>query len=219
MLDKSVRTPKLDLHYQQYLRDENSSRFINSVSNSYCIATLEKLALQSQRMTRRAATLALGFLSDIRSNEVLGRSLRDRDRAVRMLADHGIRQIWFRDGDENERAVIRKISRLNQRHHYAQAANLSEKLLAKNSQLSELWNQRAISLYSLSEYEEAVECCQETVYLNRFHFLTVVGMANAYLQMENVPAALESFRLAVDINPDLEIIRMQIRQLEKSYEE
>ncbi len=219
MLEKSVRTPILDTYYQHYLRDENSTRFINSVSGKYCIAALEKLALQSQRMTRRAATLALGFLADIRSNEVLGRCLVDRDRAVRMLADHGLRQIWFRDGDENERALIRKLARLNHRHQYLQAAALSEQALTKSSHISEIWNQRAIALYSLSDYEAAIECCQETIYRNRFHFLTVVGMANAYLQIENVAAALESFRLAIDINPDLEIIRMQISQLEKSRDE
>jgi tetratricopeptide (TPR) repeat protein len=219
MLNESIRSPLLDKHYQQFLRDENSTRFIHSVSQLYCIPTLEKLALQSGRMTRRAATLAVGFLSDFRSNEVLGRCLRDNDRAVRMLADHGIRQVWFRTGDDAAQHSLRKIARLNSRHQYSMAADLAEVVLDQNRQLPEAWNQHAIAMYSLSEYERAIESCQEAIYLNRFHFLTVVGMANAYLQTDNLPAALESFRLALDINPDLENIRSQIMQLEKTLDD
>ena len=219
MFSESNRSPLLDKYYQQFLRDENSTRFIHSVAQLYCIPTLEKLALQSGRMTRRAATLAVGFLSDYRSNEVLGRCLRDNDRAVRMLADHGIRQIWFRTGDDTAQQSLRRIARLNSRHQHSLAADLAEAVLDQNRQLPEAWNQHAIAMYSLSEYERAIESCQEAIYLNRFHFLTVVGMANAYLQTDNLPAALESFRLALDINPDLENIRTQILQLEKSLDE
>ncbi len=219
MLSESIRSPLLDKHYQQFLRDENSTRFIHSVSQVYCIPTLEKLALQSCRMTRRAATLAVGFLSDFRSNEVLGRCLRDNDRAVRMLADHGIRQVWFRCGDESEQYLLRRMARMNSRHQYSLSADLAEAVLDKNRQLSEAWNQHAIAMYSLSEYDRAIESCKEAIYLNRFHFLTVVGMANAYLQTDNLPAALESFRLALDINPDLENVRAQIMQLEKALDD
>ena len=213
------RTPMLDRFYQLFLRDENSVRFVNSVAQHYCIGTLEKLAIQADRLTRRGAVLALGFLSDMRSNEVLGRGLNDRDRAVRMLADHGLRQIWFRAGSDGEQAELRRLARLNVRNLPAQVIDAGEQLLLQNPQLPEAWNQIAIAHYGMGDYEAAIECCQECLFLNRFHFLSAVGMGNAHLQMDNFSAALECFRLALDINPDLENIRTQIQQLEKTWGE
>ncbi len=210
-----VRTPMLDRFYQQFLRDENSAKYISSISQVYCVGTLERLAAHGQRITRRAAVLAIGFVSDMTSNESLGRALRDEDRAVRMLADHGLRQIWFRSGTAAEQASLRKISRLNNRHHYNRALVDAESMTSENPYLAEAWNQRAIASYALSKYDRAIDFCQEVIFLNRHHFLSVVGMGNAFLQLDNVSAALESFRLALNINPDLENVRGQVLHLEK----
>jgi tetratricopeptide (TPR) repeat protein len=55
--------------------------------------------------------------------------------------------------------------------------------------------------------------------LNRYHFLAAIGLANCHLQMDDVSAALEAFRLSLRINPDLESVRGQILHLEKIVED
>jgi tetratricopeptide (TPR) repeat protein len=157
----------------------------------------------------------MGFIADMRSNEAMGRALRDSDRAVRMLADHGIRQIWFRSGTQAEQTSLRRIARLNGRNLHHRAIDEAGILVEQNRYLAEGWHQRAIASFALSEYDQAIDYCQEAIFLNRFHFLSVVGMGNSFLQLDNVPSALESFRLALDINPDLENIRGQVHHLEK----
>ena len=93
MSESDVRLPMLDLFYQQYLTDENSASFIHAISRNYSIGTLERLARFGSRLSRRASILAIGFLADFSANEVMGAALVDHDRAVRLLADHGIREI------------------------------------------------------------------------------------------------------------------------------
>jgi tetratricopeptide (TPR) repeat protein len=215
MSRETVQVPKLDKFYQQFLQDEESARFVDLTTRHYTPGTLERLAVSGSRLSRRAAVLALSFVGDFRSNEVLGHLLHDRDRAVRMLADHGLRQVWFRAGTEEERAMLRRIQRLNNCHKHALAIELAEALTARNRQLAEAWNQRAIASYCLSDYDRAIDFCQEAIFQNRYHFLAVVGMGNAFMQLDNVSSALESFRLALDINPDLENIRGQVTHLEK----
>lgn len=218
MSDQKDQYPLLDKIYQQFLIDENSASFIQSVSQSYGLGTLERLARYGHRISRRAATLALGFLADFRFNETLGHALHDNDRAVRMLADHGIRQIWMRDGNSMHQSMLRKIVRLNDCYRLDEAIDLSTKLIDLNPTIAETWNQRAIARYGLEAYSEAIEDCRETMYLNRFHFSSVLGVANCYLQMDEVFFALEFFRTALSINPDLESVRGQIVHLEKSLE-
>ena len=218
MSEEFNRFPLLDKFYQQFLNDENSASFIQSVASNYGLGTLERLARYGNRVSRRAAVLALGFLADFRFNETMGRALHDSDRAVRLLADHGIRELWMRDGDGQQRQMLRRIMRLNSRHRLADALDLSDELIKLNPNIAETWNQRAISKYGLELYDEAISDCHEAMYLNRFHFTAALGIANCFLQMDDVYVALEFFRTALSINPDLESVRGQISQLERTLE-
>ncbi len=210
------RFPLLDRIYQQFLNDEDSASFIQSVAKSYGLGTLERLARYGHRVSRRASILAIGFMGDFRFNETLGRALHDSDRAVRLLSDHGIRELWMRDGDGQQRHMLRQIARLNTRHRLVDSLELADELIAINPNIAETWNQRAISKYGLELYDEAIEDCREALYLNRFHFNSALGIANCFLQMEDAFVALEFFRTALSINPDLESVRGQITQLERS---
>src|SRR5262245_15571393 len=98
--DVAARMPRLARFYHRYLSDEDSARFVRSVADYYMTSTLSRLAMRGDRATRRAATLALGFLGDYQINAVLGRALQDSDRGVRLIAESAVREVWKRDGTE-----------------------------------------------------------------------------------------------------------------------
>lgn len=210
--------PLIEKFYGRFLKTERSAEFIHSVAGHYTIGSLEKLAQCGSRITRRGAVLAIGFLGDFSSNPVLGRRLVDRDRAVRMLADHGIRQLWMRVGNVHTESTLRKLSRFNQRQQYADSIDLATELVAISPTTAETWNQRAIAWYSLEDFENAIHDCRQALDLNPWHFLAALGSANCHLELGNIIEAIRDFRLALDINPDLEMVRTQVRQLEKILE-
>jgi tetratricopeptide (TPR) repeat protein len=215
MSQQSQQPTLLDRFYQDFLRSERSADFVDRVSRFYSLETLSELVAKGSRTTRRAAALAVGFLGDYSAIESLGRALHDKDRAVRMLADHGLRQLWYRQGIEHETLIARRLARLNMRGQHEQALDLARQALTENDSLAEVWHQRASAHYALGEYDSAISAFEETLFLNRYHFLAAVGLANCHLQQDSVTAALEAFRLALQINPDLESVRSQILHLEK----
>jgi tetratricopeptide (TPR) repeat protein len=219
MSEDFTRFPLIDCLYHRYLGDENSAAFIHSISQVYNIGSLERLARYGQAITRRASILAIGFLGDFASNEAMGRALVDPDRGVRMLADHGIRQIWMRQGSASEQGSIKRLHWLSTRHQMDQLIVEATMLIEANPLLAEAWNQRAIGFCAEGDLDAAVEDCKETLNCNRFHFPAAIGLAHCCLQINDASAALESFRLALDINPDLEGVRRHIRHLEKSVRE
>ncbi|MFT5304237.1 MAG: tetratricopeptide (TPR) repeat protein [Mariniblastus sp.] len=219
MSEFEVRFPKLDLFYQQYLTDENSATFIYGVSRSYCLGTLQRLAKNGGRLTRRAAILAIGFLGDYSSNEIMGASLVDSDRAVRLLADHGIREIWQRQGNSAQRQSVQQLYRLISQSRMEEAIDAATCLINFNPKLGEAWNQRAIASCADGEFTAAIADCRETLNCNRFHFPAAIGMAHCFLQLDDPVSALEGFRLALRINPDLEGVRSHIAHLEKTRDE
>lgn len=215
MSEVPIRYPLLDKIYQQYLQDENSAKFIQAVSRSYNIGSLHRLAEYGGFISRRAATLAVGFLGDFSSNEVMGGSLLDKDRAVRLLADHGIRQLWGRQGSPEHRLAVSRLYRLVSQNRLDEVLCESTRLIEVNAGLGEAWNQRAIAYCAMGDYESAIEDCRESLNCNRYHFPAAMGMAHCLLQMDDAFSALECFRLALSINPDLEGVRNHIIHLEK----
>ncbi len=201
--------------YHKFLASEDSARFVESVAAQYTLGTLEKLLVAGAPDLRRAAGLAIGFLGDFDNNEHLGRALCDPDRGVRMVADHGIRQLWFRTGKPAVRAALNRAAWLNRCSKFDQALAWTGQLIDTDSEIAEAWNQQATALAGLHEHESSIAARAEALQLNRFHFLAASGMAGSYLQIDEMQLALDSFRLALTLCPDLENVRSQIGRLER----
>ena len=212
------KRPILEDYYYRFLMTESSADFIDSVARSYSLESLETLAGYGGRMSRRAAILAIGFLGDFSNNAALGRGLVDRDRGVRLLADHGIRQLWFRIGNSGLETGLNRLVRQNRQHRFASAIDLADDLIDMSAGIAEVWNQRAIASYHLEDFQQAILDCRRTIQLNPYHFLAALGSANGNLERGEVVEALEDYRLALEINPDLDTVRSQINQLERIVE-
>jgi tetratricopeptide (TPR) repeat protein len=107
---------------------------------------------------------------------------------------------------------------LNATNHPQDAVSLATRLVEANDILGEAWNQRALAYAAMGQFRAAIRDCQQTLYCNRFHFPAAVGMGQNYLRLNDAFTALDCFRLAISINPDLECLRNQIRKLEKMLE-
>jgi len=217
--DSEPRIPCLHDLYQRYLNDEDAAAFIKAVSERYTIATLSRLTEQGSYLSRRAGALALSFLAGYDANAVLGRALNDTDRGVRLLAENGIRQLWHRTGSESQQQQLAVIVRLNNSQQFDQAIELSTRLIEEAPWIAEVWNQRAIAYYQLMRFEDSANDCHQTLEINPYHFPAALGMAHCYLELCDAQAALECFRRALRLNPDMEGVRTQVDYLERSLEE
>jgi tetratricopeptide (TPR) repeat protein len=202
--------------YQRYLRDAETAPFIRAVSERYTVGTLMRLTRNGSRISRRAAAMALSFLGGYECNAILGDALCDSDRGVRMIAETGIRQVWCRAGNEVQRQQIGAIIRLNSTRQYEEARLRSSQLIAQAPWFAEAWNQRAIAYYGLQLYDEAVRDCGQALELNPYHFGAAAGMGQCHLEQSDPVAALESFRRALRINPDLDHVRAQVVRLQRT---
>lgn len=210
------RQPVLNLIFQRYLQEEQTARFVADVSQRYTIGTLERLAELGDRITRRAATMALGFLGTYTSNQVLGRRMSDRDRGVRLLAENAIRDLWFRDGSDRQQKTLAAIARMNRSDQHLEAVREATFLIEEAPWFAEAWNQRGIGYFHLGRYLDSANDCHQTLELNPYHYAAAVGMGMSYLELEDLRAALDCFRRALKLNPDLEDVRTRVVLLKQS---
>ena len=213
-----ARLPHLLVLYQRYLDQQESAGFIGRVSKCYTSGTLERLARHASREVRRAAVLALGFLGDYQSNHTLGCALVDRDRTVRMLAENGIRDLWMRAGNEAERRELNTIVQLNAAQIHRDALVRATRLIERAPWFAEAWHQRAVAQFASGQMVEAIRDCHQALEINPYHFVAATCMGRAYLELQNPASALECFRRALRLNPDLEGIRIQVVRLTRTVE-
>jgi tetratricopeptide (TPR) repeat protein len=215
-MSKRARTPALDTLYHQYLVDQDTAKFGRRVQQQYTVGTLERLAVIGGRMVRRAAVLAIGLVADYNSNATLGRALHDDDRGVRMLAESGIRQLWCRIGAAEHRRLLDTIVEFNSTGRFVEAIDLASRLIEKAPWLAEGWNQRALALFGMGRHAESIHDCTQALELNPYHFGAATGLGQSHLKLNNRAKALECFRRALRLNPNLEGVRAHVLYLQRT---
>jgi tetratricopeptide (TPR) repeat protein len=214
----NLRVPRLLGFYQEYLDRPDSAIFIGKISRWYVQGTIERLARHEDREVRRAAVLALGFVGNYEANHTLGCALLDDDRTVRTLAENSIRSVWTRAGSETDRNELNAIMRLNAAQQYEKVIRRATRLIERAPEMAETWNQRAFAHHALGRFAETIRDCHEALEINPYHFIAAVGMGRAYMELGNPVSALECFRRALRLNPDLEGVRAQVVRLAKLVE-
>jgi tetratricopeptide (TPR) repeat protein len=207
--------PLLVDFFEQYLDDHDIAQFLRLTSERYFIGTLERLALNGERMSRRGAVLALGRLSDYQSNSVLGRAMVDLDRGVRTLAEHAISLVWNRVGLTIHQRRLSAVGEQLEDGDYDRASMLAGKIIQDAPWIAQSWFQRGKAYFHLGQYDAATRDCHQALEINPYHFQAAAVMGEAYEMQHNLVAALESFRRALRLNPNMEEVRARVIQLQR----
>jgi len=215
----AVRHPVLLSIFQSYLTDENTAAFIHNVAAVYTCGTLERLSQHHLPDVRRASVMALCFVSDYSSNNTVGMALSDEDRGVRLIAENGIRSLWLRAGTSSQRHRLRKVMTKIQGNSLQAALGDVDTLIVDAPWYSEAYHQRGQVYFKLRDFELALRDSHQTLEINPYHFPAAITMGQCYLRQGENMMALDSFRRALRLNPNLESIRTQITYLERQLEE
>jgi tetratricopeptide (TPR) repeat protein len=209
--------PRLTSFYLEYLQHHDVSQFIDRTVRYYTQPTLFRLTTSTQVETRRAVALILGFVGTYQANHALGKLLTDEDRSVRLLAENSLKNIWPRDGSEKQRHDLYEIMRLISQQHFEEAVRCANILLEEFPLFAEARNQRAIALFALGSFQDAIEDSSIVLDLNPYHFGAAIGMGHAYLQLKNHEQAIIWFQHALKINPNLESVRRHLERLRHQF--
>lgn len=219
MSENPARQSVLVKFYQRYLADGDTPLFITAIAQIYSIATLERLLAVGDIHARRAAALALGLIGPQSSITKLGPLLNVADRKLRLVADDSLRAIASREGSAEQRHTLERVIRLNECSEFEKAIEISSSCIESTGGTSELFHQRSLAYFQLDFIKEAIEDCRHTLKLNPFHYAAMVGLGHCFLDQGDLIDSLFWFRQALEIYPDLEPIRVQVRRLEKAIQE
>ena len=144
--------------------------------------------------------------------------LGDENPVVRELAERGMWVLWSRSGDKAVDALMEKgVEQMQARQYAASIATFTE-IIKRKPEFAEGWNKRATIYFLLGRFEASLHDCDEVFKRNPQHFGALAGAGQIHLRLGDARLALEFFRRAVDVNPNLEGPAQMIPLLEEQLE-
>lgn len=185
------------------------------MSRAEAIAALS----QTDASARRAGVERLGDIGQGVDADRLIPRLADIDVSVRQFAVAAIWQIWSRSGDKSIDALFERGLRQMQDSQFDEALKTFDTVVKRKPAFAEGWNKRATLYFLMGENEKSLKDCDEVLKRNKNHFGALSGAGQIHLQLGNPERALEFFRRAVDVNPNLDGPAAMIPLLEQHLRE
>ena len=141
--------------------------------------------------------------------------LRDEHPTVRAYAEQALWLLWSRSGDpELDRLMERGSAEMSAGRH-REAIALFSQVIERKPAFAEGWNKRATALFLAGEFRRSLADCDEVLKRNPRHFGALSGAGLNHLELDQPREALEWFRRALQVNPNMDAIEEQRRQLEQ----
>ena len=177
----------------------------------------EALAALQPSITERRAEAVVWVANHGRMDDtqlLLKRLQRDESPFVRGYAEQGLWLLWSRSGDAAiDRAMARATDDMQAGRHAEALAGFSD-VIRSRPDFAEGWNKRATVYYLAREYQKSLADCDEVIKRNPAHFGALAGYGQIYLQLDDPERALEYFRRALVVNPNMESVEAAVKVLE-----
>ena len=169
--------------------------------------------------TRAEAVVWLANRGTMSDAPLLHRRLRDESSLVRGYAEQGLWLLWGRSGDAAIDALMARGSDEMQAENFEQAIATYSEVIQRKPDFAEGWNRRATAYYLAAEYQRSLEDCDEVLRLNPSHFGALSGAGQIHFALENYELALVWFRRALEVNPNMVSVEMNIHRAQERLQE
>lgn len=171
---------------------------------------------QKDAQTRAGACAVLAELGTPADLPLLMAALYDPDGRVRQAAEGAIWQVWGRSGDQaTDRLFERGLAQMQSRE-LPDAVETFSQVIGMKPDFAEGWNKRATVYFLLGEDDLSLKDCAEVLKRNPQHFGVLSGYGQIYVRKGNLERALDYFRRALNVNPNMEGVRNSIELIEKA---
>lgn len=98
---------------------------------------------------------------------------------------------------------------------YREAINFLKQAIELDSNNIDIYNELGICLYAVGDLDNAIKTFSNGIKVYPNDYKTIFNRGMIYLELGNIPKAIEDINLAYELNPEDDFIRKQKMQLEK----
>ena len=173
-------------------------------------------ALEHAQTERRAeAVVWIANQGGMEDQPLLLKRLRDESAFVRGYAEQGLWLLWARSGEADiDRLMATGVELMQAGRHREAVATFTE-VIRRRPDFAEGWNKRATVHYLAGDYRKSLADCDEVVKRNPAHFGALSGYGQIYFQLEDYDKALHWWRRALEVNPNMTGVEINIKGTEE----
>jgi tetratricopeptide (TPR) repeat protein len=165
--------------------------------------------------TRAEAVVWIANRGAMTDAALLHERLRDESLFVRDFAEQGLWLLWSRSGDAGIDQLMARASEELQAGRHEEAITTLTEVVKKKPEFAEGWNRRATVYYLAGEFKKSIADCDEVLKRNPRHFGALSGLGQIHFQLEDYESALKWYRRALEVNPNMVGVEMNIKMIEE----
>jgi tetratricopeptide (TPR) repeat protein len=178
----------------------------------------QSLADMDVQVRRQAAT-RLGEIGAMADTPALRQALHDADADTREHAEQAMWRIWERSGNQQVDRLYQAGVEQMKGGDLHQAIATFTRIVELKPGFAEGWNKRATLYFLAGEYRKSLADCAQVIKRNPYHFGALAGYGQIYLRLEDYARSLAYFQRALEVNPNMDSVRLNIRLLEQLVEQ
>jgi tetratricopeptide (TPR) repeat protein len=164
---------------------------------------------------RAEAVAWLAVNGHMADQTLLFERLRDEDDDVRGYAEQGLWLLWMRSGDDAIDRALAEGSALMAAGQLPEAIAIFSEIVRRRPAFAEGWNKRATAYFIAGDYRRSLADCEQVLKRNPRHFGALSGYGQIYFRLEQFDKAIEFWRRALQVNPNMSGLRMNIEGAEQ----
>jgi len=145
--------------------------------------------------------------------------LRDANEDVRGTAEQGLWLLWMRSGDPAIDRALAEGTALMGAGRLPEAIAIFSEIIRRRPAFAEGWNKRATAYFLAGDYRRSLADCEQVIKRNPRHFGALSGYGQIYFRLEQFDKAIEYWRRALRVNPNMSGVRINIEGAEQRLRE
>jgi tetratricopeptide (TPR) repeat protein len=137
-----------------------------------------------------------------------------KSEAEGLAIEEQIVALWLQSGDARIDAKMDQAISAMDTGAFALALRYLDDIVRMRPDYAEGWNKRATVYYALGGYQESLDDIDKTLALEPRHFGAIAGKGLVMLELGLDEQALDAFKQALEIDPQLTQIRTEVMLLE-----
>ena len=188
--------------------------FSRSIPYANRVEALKALA-DSSVVQRAEAVIWIANNGNPADEKVLRPRLLDESAVVRDVAEQGLWLLWSRSDNKTIDALMAKGAEEMQAQQFKESIATYSEVIRRKPSFAEGWNRRATVLFVAGDLRRSLADCDEVMKRNPHHFGALAGYGQIYFQLEQYEKAIEYWKRALEVNPNMLGVEMTIRSLEE----
>jgi tetratricopeptide (TPR) repeat protein len=147
---------------------------------------------------------------------VLVAALRDPEESVREAAEQALWIVWSRSGNAQvDKLFAQGLEEMNGGRFDDGIATFT-RVIELAPEFAEGWNKRATLYFITGDYRKSLADCDQVMKRNPAHFGALAGYGQIYLRLDDPERALEYFKRALAVNPNMGSVEAAVQVLERA---